>query len=181
MGLIVNVADFTGRYLLAKNPHNVGTIDDVIDLYEKSYIYKILGVELGDLLIADLTGGVPTSPELLVIFNELAFNPTCNELAFLTDNSTGNEQLFESKGLKNILLGFIYWVIVTEARLQPSQTNGAVQVKVETGTSARNISEIYNRYNDSVKWVKCIQQYIYDHFEDYPTFKGQKILINYSI
>jgi len=169
MGLIVNVADFTGRYLLAKNPHNVGAIDDVIDLHEKSYIYKILGVELGDLLIADLTGGVPTSPEFLVIFNELAFNSTCNE------------QFFESKGLKKILLGFIYWSAVAEARLQPSQTYGAIQVKVETGTSTTNISEIYNRYNDSVKWVKCIQQYIYEHFEDYPTFKGQKILINYSI
>lgn len=169
MGLIVNVADFTGRYLLAKNPHNVSAIDDVIDLYEKSYIYKILGVELGDLLIADLTGGVPTSPEFLAIFNELAFNSTCNK------------QLFESKGLKNILLGFIYWHVVTEDRLQPSQTNGTIQVKVETGTSTTNISEIYNRYNDSVKWVKCIQQYIYENFSTYPTFKGQKILINYSI
>jgi len=53
--------------------------------------------------------------------------------------------------------------------------------EVETGTSTTNISEIYNRYNDSVKWVKCIQQYIYENFSTYPTFKGQKILINYSI
>lgn len=164
MGLIVNTIDFTGRYELALNPLLTSKLDAYIDEFEKSFIYKILGTELGGLFINDLGfGGVPENPDYLVLYEELFFD--CCDCQY------------HSKGIKTTLLGLIYFHVILEGRLSASPLNGANQIQV-TGGESTNIAEIYNRYNSSVDSIRAIQAYCLNNSEKYP-FKGVKFLYNW--
>jgi hypothetical protein len=165
MGLIVNTTDFTGRYELALNPLLTTKLDAYITEFEKSFIYKVLGTELGALFIADLgVGGLPVSPEYLTLYNELFFDYCKTQ--------------YQSKGLKPTLLGLIYFHVITEGRLSTSPLNGANQPQV-TGGEVNSRTELYNRYNTSVDSIKAIHIYCLDNSATYPTFNGVKFLYNW--
>ena len=163
---IIAVSDFVGRYNLVKDVYSTQLIGDYIVKFEKKYLYQLLGVELAELLIADISGGVPSSPEYAKIFNPLYFNDSC-------------DNLYHSDGIKSLLLGLVYWHYTIEGRLTPSITGGTSQNEVEVGKIALSRSEIFARYNDSVDYAKCIQRYILENSSDYPTFKGNKFTYNY--
>lgn len=166
MPILLNVSDFADRYNVAKTTPDTQVIQSFIDLYEKSYIYQVLGVDLGDTVIAYLANPTPADPVLDKIINALAWQDRCGTL-------------YESQGLKNILLGFVYWHYVTESHVQPSATGGVAIQKVETATQSFLSPEVTNKYNDSARWAKAVQYYCLENSGDYPTFKGQKILLNW--
>jgi len=60
--IIVQKSDFTGFSQLARSTATDATLQRFIDRYEKQYIQQIFGVELGNLLIADL---IPSSITLV--------------------------------------------------------------------------------------------------------------------
>jgi hypothetical protein len=166
MSVLINVSDFTGRYNLAKDIPSTQVIQTYIDLYEKAYIYRVLGVDLGDTVIDYIENSLPADPILDKIIDPFAWQDNCGTL-------------YESKGLQGILLGFVYWHYVTESHAQPSITGGIAVQKVETGSLSALSPEATNRYNDSAQWAKAVQYYCLDNLKDYPTFKGQKILLTY--
>lgn len=166
MSILLNVSDFVLRYNVAKDSPSVQVVQSYIDLYEQAYIYKVLGVDLGDAVIDYIANPTPADPVLDKIIDILAWQDNCGTL-------------YESQGLKKILLGFVYWHYVTESRVQPSITGGAAVQTVETGTLAAPSAEVFSRFNDSARWAKAVQYYCLENAADYPTFKGQKILLNY--
>jgi hypothetical protein len=166
MALVLNVSDFRGRHLLAKTTYNVDTIQACIDQFEKKAIYDLLGVTLGEAFISDLSGGgVPQDPLFTLIFNPLAFDH-CGKV-------------YTSNGIKIYLLGIVYFKAITEARLTPSISAGAVVNGVEVASQPTSLSEVYQRYNDSVDISRVIQLYIEKNLSDYPDFNGQRLLYNY--
>ncbi len=165
---VVNVSDFVGRNLVARDSATTQILQAYIDLYEPKYIYKLLGATLGAEYIADLSNGVPQSPRFVIIHDPLNFD------------GPARGEVYISEGIKAMLVYFIYWHYVIESRLSPSITGGAVQNAVEVGTIATaDRAEVFQRYNDGVKTSRAIQYYILENMGDYAGFNGQRILLNY--
>ena len=149
MSSIVQISDFKGFHKLTVTSYNDYLIQSYIDRYEDDYLNKLLGCDLKDLLIADLIGGVPTNPDYLAWFN-----PFCEEVV-----SCYNKCTLESKGLKDMLKGFIYYHY-TRDNVNIQHATGVSKVQSEISNKLDNINlertaEI--RYNESVGSYKAIK------------------------
>jgi hypothetical protein len=154
MGFIIQKSDFVGKYELAKSITD--KIDLYIDMYEIQFLNDLLGVELASLLLADLDSYEPQTQRFTDIFEEINF--------------THCGVNYHSKGIKNILLGFVWFEYVRDSIVAQSQ-NGAVNTTTETATPVSgNFS--YERYNNSISWSETIQKYITLDLDVYPEFNG---------
>ena len=150
----VVIGDFTGKFEI----HTQGTtsvkLADYIDRYEESYLLDLLGVELYDLFMVD--------PEIA------PYSTLVAPLKF--QNSFG--EIFNSKGIVDMLLGFIYFEFQRDMKVQQT-VNSAVKIKSNVSDRAGILDmNLYGRYNESIETFKAIQQYIITNPTDYETFQG---------
>lgn len=156
MGLIVNKADFVGKYNLAKSITD--KIDAFISQYETKLIYELFGKELGDLFIADLSNQAPQSTRFTDIFGYLEVEIYCEDVV--------------SDGIKDMLLGFIYTYYKRDYPIQDSMV-GSVQNDSETAQKV-DLSFILRPYNDAVRSHNVIQTYMKRNYSTYPEFNGKE-------
>lgn len=166
---LVEVSDFTGRFLLAKNTYNVGPIQAYINEFVASALANLLGAELAEDFMLDLNGSSePVSPEFLVLYNPFNIDH-CNEV-------------ITSQGIKHYLIGIVYWWYMVEDRIQPSAAGGSGQPKIEVSQSGNKpAAEHYQRYNSAVNTGRAIQAYIENNPDVYPNYNGQRLLYNMAI
>jgi len=155
MADVLNLTDFDlGKNSIARNTYQETQLQWYIDKYEKHYLLMMLGVEEYGKFIADLTAGAPTSPEWVVVFEPLTV--------------TINRELVTTRGMKEMLKGFIYFHYVRD-NLVKQTTTGNVRTSSENGENISNTSALtQSRFNDSVADFKNIQLYIHDNDDDYP-------------
>ena len=158
MSLIIAV-DFTGKYEVHISQFTADKLQEYIDRYETSILNKLLGVELYNLFIANIV-----SPTPLPIYNKIF-------LPFIEQTDCG--EILESKGMKDLLTGMIYFYYVRDQYTQMS-TLGAVKNKGENSESTTYVMSGLNaRWNEAVETYDAIQRYIeLNKSVDYPTFKG---------
>ena len=162
MGLIVNKADFIGTFKLSQSIAD--EIDAYIDQYETSYLVKLLGVELYKAFKADYDSA-PAGEPTAQIYKDI-FDPILEDVG---------SWVLESKGIKFILLGFIWFEYVRIEKYKHTGV-GAVEMRTELADNANwQNGFIYKRYNESVKSVGAVQYYICDNSGDYPDYNGQKM------
>lgn len=168
--LIVTQADFTAFYGLATDINLAPRIQAYIDRYEKTYIRQLLGVELGNLFIADLAN--PTQdPRFVVIedpFDEQDAN-CCNTIR-------------ASRGIKDMLLAFIYYHYIFGSQLSNTQTgvNLSQNETSQTLTPRNAAREAEKKWNELLATVEAIQWYCRDFKpEDYPEYLGIRISPRY--
>lgn len=166
MSIVLN-SDFVGKYELTLTQYNTSLIDSYITKYEKYYLTKMLGKALYDLFIADLVSGVPQTAIYQTIFNPL-----------YVDTFVNGES--ESKGIKEMLLGFIYYHYTLDSQQKQTST-GVVNPKNENSDSVNLNSISISRFNDNVESYKTIQSYIQEHSSDYPTFNGKDLKYEYFL
>ena len=163
MGVVLNT-DFVGKYELNVNQFNEDLIDAYILKYENYYLTQLLGSELSTLFIADLTAGIPSDASYLLIFNQLSYD--------------SNYEVVRSNGIKEMLIGFIYYhYIKDESQIQTS--TGTVSTKGENSNKMMLNNITNSRFNDSVESFEAIQTYIEDNRVTYPTYNGQTVKLNY--
>jgi len=161
MAILLTNTDFVGEYAIPQNQYTKDDLNSFIDRYERSYLYKLLGVELGNLFIADLVAKVPQSAEYLAIYNEFAEDYNYGALI--------------SRGMKDMMLRFVYFEYVRTQKYNVSIT-GVVQTNGTNSTPAKYDSHWITRvYNDGVDTANAIQCYIEDNSTDYSTFKGIEV------
>ena len=157
MGILIDSEDFTGKHAIAQNSFT--SIDDYITRYEKEYLISLLGAELYDLFVADLTAQVPGSAIYLSLYN--------------VKHSDYGGQVIYSRGMKEMLLGFVYFEYVREEKFRPTisgiRTN-ASEISREVGFDEFNLNA---RHNEAVSTFEAIQWYIDQNRSDYPTYNGQ--------
>ena len=158
MSLII-ANDFTGKYEVHISQFTADKLQEYIDRYETSILNKLLGVELYNLFIANIV-----SPTPLPIYNKIF-------LPFIEQTDCG--EILESKGMKDLLTGMIYFYYVRDQYTQMS-TLGAVKNKGENSESTTYVMSGLNaRWNEAVETYDAIQRYIeLNKSVDYPTFKG---------
>lgn len=160
--MIVTLSDFsTGKFELHRGMYDNSKIQNYIDVYEKRYLIELLGVELYNEFEADLTagGGTPTEQRFIDIFNELNF-----DYAFC---------IYQSEGIKEMLVGFIYYEYLAD-QINQMTPNGNVLPKGENSDRATTLYQtVYSRYNLAVKSYDTIQKHIWLNRSNYDKFNGK--------
>lgn len=153
MSVLIQISDFsTGREKIAYNTYTEASVQSYIDKLEKKYIYKVFGVVLGDLVLAN----PENYPDYL---EEFAINLDGCDLI--------------SDGFVEAMKGIIFFHYVRDQFAQQT-TTGVVNSLSENATevSAQSI-DLYTRYNNGIDTLKAIQtRAIYN---DLANFNGQEL------
>jgi len=156
---LVQISDFTGEFQLQIDNATTAKFNQVRDNHETDYIYKLLGVSLGKLFIANLNvSGVPTDARFLSIYN-----------AFSEDY---NNEIIQSKGMKFWMKG-VTWFYFARNNPYIIATGGNKVNKDQNSDQLTDGLVLARIYNDSVKTAKAIQHYINQNSSTYPEYNGQ--------
>ena len=159
MSLIVQTTDFTGRHQIAQNTYNTVVLQSFIDTYEEKYLIDLLGVDLFNLFKANVTNYAPTNTPYTTIFNPI--------------RQDWNGCILESSGIKNMLLGFIYFEFCRSNSVKNTISGFATNNVENSTTPDFSNSQIYTVYNLSIKNYRVIQQYILNNSASFTLFNGQ--------
>jgi hypothetical protein len=152
----VTEADFINKFELTKSAQTATLIGAYISRYETITLQKLFGVELFDLWEAGL---VATDP-----IYEFLRDPFTVQL--------DNGLILESKGIKDIILGVVYYHYVVDRSTQQT-INGRTKSASENADNVNLLqSNVQSRYNEAVSSYHAIQSYVCDNLDVYPTFKG---------
>ena len=147
--MFLTPTDFTGKYELHKGMYDTAKLQIYINKYEIRYLKEMLGVDLYNQFIADLTSGanpVPKSPNFTKLF-----------YAFSEDV---NYNILDSDGMLEMLKGFIYFEYSKDGFMQQT-TYGGVQQTAENSKVLNSLqSMIYARYNEAIRTYRAIQDYV---------------------
>lgn len=141
--ILVQLSDFTGQYQVARSNNIDPVLQSYIDREEKKTIYKVLGKELGDLIIAYIAANrLPNTPRYNNILDPFYLkNTTFGNYFYGRQVDNLNPSFYESAGLKDLLINTIYYYYVTETSSMKSVQSGLANPEVDTatGASAANI------------------------------------------
>lgn len=161
MPSLVQITDFNGEFQLQIDNATTTKFNFIRDNHEANYIYKLLGVTLGKLFIADLgVDGVPVTARFLAIYN-----------AFAEDSDYG---IIQSKGMKEYMKGIIWYYY---ARNNPYIiATGGNKVNIDQNSDQMSDGLVLARiYNGSINTADAIQWYICDNYDTYPEYKGKNL------
>lgn len=148
--IILELSDFDGFYGLAQSNNNKKLLQEYIDRFEESFIKRILGVELGQLFIDDITGVDSDSSAIDARFQVI--------LDKFIKQEKGSSNM-ESKGMKAVLAGLVYSEYVEDNQLLHSQS-GVIINQTETSDVVNPVIAAEfaaTKWNSSVVSIQAIQ------------------------
>lgn len=154
MANFTTVSDYVNKFEIHTNGVNTTKLTDYITRYEASYLVDLFGVELYNSWRADIDGGVP-DPLNLFLFDPFYYQDCI---------------ILKSRGIKDMLLGFIYFEFLKDLKTQQT-ISGGVKIKGENSTKA-GYTNVQQRYNESIDTYDAIRDYCIIKCSDYPTFLG---------
>ena len=155
MGLIIVKDDFVGKFDLVKSIND--KIESYIAIYEESYLRELLGVNLFNSYKADVVSHLPFTASYLTITNPLYIEQSGYSIV--------------SNGIKDMLLGFIFFEYVRDNKIKQSMS-GSVVNGVDSSNNDFTQEFLFQRYNESIDIYKNIQLYIELNKATYPTYNG---------
>lgn len=178
--IILQLSDFTGdKYNIPNAASQVNTtrakVQEFIDKYEKPYIYKLLGVTLGDLFIAWLAASqTPPNADYLKILNSFAAD---------NDGNCGfGNSIVQSLGMKEYLTAAVFYEFIKNGLI--TTPTGVVNSSVETANAQNPTSTMRfadNKFNDILGTAEAIQWYCRNNSTAFPDFKGQRIAVKFEL
>lgn len=168
--MIVKVTDFeVGFYRIPTTQYTQSKLVNAINKYEPIYLAYLLGVELSVLFRADLVNDVPVTQIYIDIYNDFIKEINC--------------EINTSIGIKNMLVGFIYYEVMKDTNYVVTEggnvSNSKENSKLLEYHNNIRLAEI--RFNESKFSADSIQNYICDNNTIYPTYNGKTIKIEFSL
>jgi hypothetical protein len=163
---IVQQSDFVGEYKVSTSRFT--ELGWYINRYEKLFLLKMMGKNLYDLFVADLTPTTPQVPQ----------SPRFENIFYPFDKLPSSDEILISEGIKTMLVQFVYFYYTRNSSLQNSIV-GVVKSSNENSILSHetNIVEVYNR---AVSNYCNIQSYLHqDDLVTYPEF-GYADYLSYS-
>jgi hypothetical protein len=157
MAVLIATGDFVGKYTIVTN--NTVAIQKLIDDTERRMLKDLLGESLYTLFIADIgTGGVPSDPDYVTIYDELRINHKVP----VDDFSTG---------MKEMLLAMVWYQWNNDVQTIPTQ-NGLKNIE-SSNSKAQGTNTFTNKraYNLAIANYKVIQFYIQQNSDIYGDIK----------
>lgn len=161
--MFVVTTDFTGFYAISNGTANQDDkIDAYIDSSEPKFLRDLLGCDLYDLFITDLdVNNIPQTQRFIDIYD-----------AFCVDDSIGSGVQRRSKGMVEMLKGFIYFNIVRDSDYF-NTISGNVKNEFSNSTSVSTVQMgLTERYNVALGTYWSIQCFICDNASTYPEYNG---------
>lgn len=161
---ILKTSDFeNGRYKIPLNPtQQTKDLPEYITDVENEYLVLLFGVELYDLFIIDLglpVVGDPTDPRFAKVFDPF--------------NEQTDTNLIISKGIKEMLKGFVYYLYVRDIITRVTTIGAEMPESVNAETISGIKHDITSRFNEAVDEFKTLQFYMTCvNPDDYPEFAG---------
>ena len=159
--MIVTISDFVGKYQLHSGTYVTANIQAYIDKYEPKYLRELFGAELYTDFMSDLDQQTnePKSPNFRYVYFPFA-------------EDVNVFQMLVSEGIKEMLLGFIYFEYSKDLQNQMTPY-GNVQNKSELSNTVSTLSStIWTRYNESVRTFMAIRDWMYLNWN---TAQGQAV------
>lgn len=150
MGIIINSTDFTGKHRVSKDLY--AELDKYIIRYERRYLIDMVGLQVANLFIGDLVLKVPQAPIYLAIYNEIYMQE-------MSCGCSSNRTEMYSAGIKDMLIGFIYFEYMRDLKYRPTSTGIVVNQNEVSREVANPDAIMYSRYNDSVEAYNVIRRY----------------------
>lgn len=149
----LSYTDFIGKFALHTGMYDQSKLTDYIVRYEKKYLVELFGVALYNEFMSDIdwTLKTPKSPNFISIFNEFQVE-------------IGINSVVQSNGIKDMLKGFIYFEYAKDLTNQMTPFGNAVQSSENSKIVTPLYSMFYNRYNESVRTLQAIQNYIRENW-----------------
>ena len=154
MGFVV-ASDFTGKFEIHVSGVKAATLDGYIDRYEDYYLKRLFGLDLYNTWLGSVDSAIP-DPIYTFLKNPFDYQE--------------NQELLQSRGVKDMLLGLIYFEYNKDNRVQQT-IHGKVSLKQEVSTPASN-REMSTIRNEAVWTYKAIQKYICYNLSTYPDYAG---------
>ena len=171
--VLVTPEHFVGRIELARSTKIDTVLEEYIERFEAKFIRQILGVELGNLLIADVqaeSGSDPIEERFTNIIEPFQIQEDCSPI-------------HESAGLIDVIASMIFFHYVTDRQVLQSQS-GAKRAAAEasvilTPREAQRQGE--SVWNEALSSIEAIQWRCSVHeYDTYPEFMGVRIPPQYS-
>lgn len=162
MGQIISTSDFaSGEYAIATDVYSIDNLEAFITANETNILYKMLGVDLCALFLANLDGGTPTDQRFLELFNSWW--------------KQINDVNVQSKGIKDLLIKHIYFLFVRK-QSEENTLNGQTQSQGSISQPSKMLyMSLTLTYNDAIKTSNAIQTYIEDNLDTYPEYNGETL------
>jgi hypothetical protein len=159
--MIVTISDFVGKYQLHSGTYVTNNIQAYIDKYEPKYLRELFGAVLYSDFMSDLDQQTnePKSPNFRYVYFPFA-------------EDVNVYQMLVSEGIKEMLLGFIYFEYSKDLQNQMTPY-GNVQNKSELSNTVSTLSSmIWTRYNESVRTFMAIRDWM---LLNWNTAQGQAV------
>ena len=163
-GNIVEISDFIGSAFIQRGKFTTPRFDDIRDEWTNTFLYELLGAELGKLFIADLVNGIPQTQIFIDLYD-----------AFVKDDGL---EVRESKGIKDMIKQIIWFYYARNNGASVELTGNNIDLGENSDISTDNFSLVKN-YNKGIDTAKSIQWFICDNLGVYPVYNGQDL--NYAI
>lgn len=177
MSKFVQIEDFKGKYKIPKDKFTKIDLQEYIDKYEVLYLQNLLGCEMYEEFNTDFViPSGPTQPKFIVIWEPFCKDNNVVGLDYWNGFSFSCPKQVISAGMKEMLLGFIYWEYVKDNNVKLN-IGGVYSNDQDNGTAVGlNASRIYDNYNESIKNYSSIQWYICNSPDgyDYNNYNGIK-------
>jgi len=159
---IIKPSDFTGFFAISSDTYTDKKLRVFISQFEGSILCKLLGFDLAQEIIAYLPDRDPADPLLDAIID-----PFC-------ETYEHNDCIYESKGLINLLVAFIYYEFITQNPFKNTPAgNTKSQYSSTKETPNQNLYRLAEqRRNEALDTWEAIQWKINQSLTDYPDFKG---------
>ena len=171
--ILLSTTDFKGGKYDIPDSDGIYTgtyLQQAIDRYEKIYIYKLLGVALGDLIITWLAASrSPANANYVKVVDGFSMD----------DADCGG--VIVSSGMKEYLKAAIFYEYVKNSLLtsQPAVIQPMAEKSTTQGPgSTMRFAE--NKFNGVMNTIEAIQYYCELNSSAFPTFNGQEIKVKAS-
>ena len=172
--ILLELSDFNLYNRLAQSEDVDPVIEDYITRFEATFIKRILGVELGELFITDIQGEDSDSAAIEERFQTI-LDPFTKQ--------DGCNQIYDSKGMKDILAGMVYYEYVIDTQAKHTQSgvvNGDAEVSnILSPINAGRFAE--QKWNAIMPSIHAIQWWCGVEDEaNYSEYAGTYIRAKYS-
>lgn len=146
--MVLTPDDFNGEYTIHQGIYNNGLLESYIESTETKILNEMFGATLCAEFLSDLDGnGVPKSPNFQAVFNP-----------FAVDKQTiGGESLLMSKGVKDMLKGFVFFYYLRDQFTKVIPGGEAKQAAQNSGNIPTTSSQIWKAYNNAIATYKAIR------------------------
>ena len=159
---IIEISDCVGSADIQQGTFTTPGFDSIRDEFTDEYIYKLLGVTLGELFLADLdVNGVPQTAPYTTIYEPIK-------------QDLNNGQVLYSKGIKYYITQIIWYYYVRNNNLEVSLSGNNNSLS-ENSSNDVDPSVLTKNFNKAITTGEAIQYYINDNSSTFPDYNGQHL------